>query len=122
MSTEHRPPAQTGTTTCPPPVTRASNAEPRRTKVTVRELKGPERDRILAEQAAALPGLCRARTPDRRSTHPQIRSAHPPASDVNFQNQLLYACAELTGVDCNRQSHTEGLRFKSRVFYSPGSR
>jgi NAD(P)-dependent dehydrogenase (short-subunit alcohol dehydrogenase family) len=31
--------------------------------------------------------------------HKQIRSAHPAASDVNFQNQLLDACAQLTGVE-----------------------
>ena len=31
--------------------------------------------------------------------HKQIRSAHPAASDVNFQNQLLDACARLTGVE-----------------------
>ena len=31
--------------------------------------------------------------------HKQIRSAHPAASDVNFQNQLLNACAQLTGVE-----------------------
>jgi NAD(P)-dependent dehydrogenase (short-subunit alcohol dehydrogenase family) len=30
--------------------------------------------------------------------HKQIRSAHPAASDVNFQNQVLDACAQLTGV------------------------
>jgi NAD(P)-dependent dehydrogenase (short-subunit alcohol dehydrogenase family) len=30
--------------------------------------------------------------------HKEIRSAHPAASDVNFQNQLLNACAQLTGV------------------------
>ena len=37
-------------------------------KVTVRELTGAERDRIYAEQAA-LPGLCRVRTPNRWSPH-----------------------------------------------------
>jgi len=31
--------------------------------------------------------------------HKQINSAHPAASDVNFQNQLLDACARLTGVE-----------------------
>ena len=31
--------------------------------------------------------------------HKHIRSAHPAASDVNFQNQLLDACAQLTGVE-----------------------
>ena len=31
--------------------------------------------------------------------HKQIRSAHPAASDVNFQDQLLDACAQLTGVE-----------------------
>ncbi len=31
--------------------------------------------------------------------HKQIRSAHPAASDVNFQNQVLDACARLTGVE-----------------------
>jgi hypothetical protein len=31
--------------------------------------------------------------------HRQIRSAHPAASDVNFQNQVLDACARLTGVE-----------------------
>jgi NAD(P)-dependent dehydrogenase (short-subunit alcohol dehydrogenase family) len=31
--------------------------------------------------------------------HKQIRSAHPAASDVNFQNQLIDACAQLTGVE-----------------------
>jgi NAD(P)-dependent dehydrogenase (short-subunit alcohol dehydrogenase family) len=31
--------------------------------------------------------------------HKQIRSAHPAASDVIFQNQLLDACAQLTGVE-----------------------
>ena len=31
--------------------------------------------------------------------HKQIRSAHPAASDVNFQNQLLDTCALLTGVE-----------------------
>ena len=31
--------------------------------------------------------------------HKQIRSAHPAASDVNFQNRLLNTCAQLTGVE-----------------------
>ena len=31
--------------------------------------------------------------------HKHIRSAHPAASDVNFQKQLLDACAQLTGVE-----------------------
>ena len=31
--------------------------------------------------------------------HKQIRSAYPAASDVNFQNQLLHAYAQLTGVE-----------------------
>ena len=31
--------------------------------------------------------------------HKQIRSAHPAASDVNFQNQVLDACARLTGAE-----------------------
>jgi NAD(P)-dependent dehydrogenase (short-subunit alcohol dehydrogenase family) len=31
--------------------------------------------------------------------HKHIRSAHPAASDVNFQNQLLGAFAQLTGVE-----------------------
>ena len=31
--------------------------------------------------------------------HKQIRSAHPAASDVDFQNQVLDACAWLTGVE-----------------------
>ena len=31
--------------------------------------------------------------------HKQIRAAHPAASDVNFQNQVLDACAQLTGVE-----------------------
>ena len=31
--------------------------------------------------------------------HKQIRSAHPAASYVYFQNQLLDACARLTGVE-----------------------
>ena len=31
--------------------------------------------------------------------HKHIQSAHPAASDVNFQNRLLEACAQLTGVE-----------------------
>ena len=31
--------------------------------------------------------------------HKKIRAAHPAAADVNFQNQLLDACARLTGVE-----------------------
>jgi len=31
--------------------------------------------------------------------HKQIRTAHPAASDVNFQNRLLNTCAQLTGVE-----------------------
>ena len=31
--------------------------------------------------------------------HKRIRAAHPAAADVNFQNQLLDACARLTGVE-----------------------
>ena len=31
--------------------------------------------------------------------HKQIRSAHPAASDVNFQNRLLNTCAQVTGVE-----------------------
>jgi NAD(P)-dependent dehydrogenase (short-subunit alcohol dehydrogenase family) len=31
--------------------------------------------------------------------HKEIRSAHPAASDVNFQNQLIGACAQITGVE-----------------------
>jgi NAD(P)-dependent dehydrogenase (short-subunit alcohol dehydrogenase family) len=30
--------------------------------------------------------------------HKRVRAAHPAAADVNFQNQLLDACAQLTGV------------------------
>jgi NAD(P)-dependent dehydrogenase (short-subunit alcohol dehydrogenase family) len=30
--------------------------------------------------------------------HKRIRAAHPASADVNFQNQLLDACAQLTGV------------------------
>jgi NAD(P)-dependent dehydrogenase (short-subunit alcohol dehydrogenase family) len=30
--------------------------------------------------------------------HKRIRAAHPATADVNFQNQLLDACAQLTGV------------------------
>jgi hypothetical protein len=29
----------------------------------------------------------------------EIPPAHPTASDVNFQNQLIGACAHLTGVE-----------------------
>ena len=31
--------------------------------------------------------------------HKHIQSAHPAASDVNFQNRLLAAYAQLTGVE-----------------------
>ena len=44
-------------------------------RVSVRELTGAERDRINAEQSAALPRLCRVRTPNRWNPHhPRTRT------------------------------------------------
>ena len=45
---------------------------------------------VSAERAALISG--------QYFYHRMIRAAHPAAADVNFQNQLLDACTQLTGV------------------------